>query len=420
MDRGGGKSGMRRLWQPGTLAALAFNAALFAAPLAAFNLYETTQTTKLLDYTPRQATVRESRRALNAEMARFSRSDPRKGRPRDAWNAWVSQELNENDAVAARGFVLAAPLFLSNTGMGRSAEGDIAERLRTGADQLEPVVRSRFLLVSGSGAGMTSFSALDDPRVVAEHARRWRAGEDVDLFLLRLQGLALTAPEGAEAQFGASVLSIARTAAVLSVPFDAYMTRQLEAAAPTGILLAEIDAALQASDSMVDPGLAVVQAFQRVRQPEAWAALNHDLNQIAEIARHASPAGGSALLKHADTPVDLERLALVAAAGGEMTVALAKRTPDRLVLKSARGAINWTPRLVIDLAFVAGVLFTLLAAFWAAFSGALRHEWSGAAKPRYDTPARGANFKAAPNTAKPKPAPQPAPAKKKNTQTRPR
>lgn len=360
------------------LAALLFNAALLASPFAAASLYETLITTKLIDYTAKPSTVRATRAALEKEARHFSSGWDN---PKDALNGLVAKELNEDDAAAARGFMLAAPAILRDREANKvqshiPANATDQQRVAAALQMLDGQLRRDIERINGPGQGAGGdFAALGDPRELANDARTWLEGGPVDVTVLRLTGLAMAADEGDSAQLGASVLRVAKNSARLSNAYLIGLETRLEAAAPLDAMRAQLNDAFQNPEAIIDEGAAVALAFSRARDPAGWAALREELNVIALMARRVSPAGAASLMAQADTKRDLERLALLAAAGGDMTVAIAKRNPDRLVLRSAKGAINWTPDLVGGLTAIVVLIVTLLSSITLALSAALRREW---------------------------------------------
>lgn len=395
MTRATARSGRRRGRFARTaltaLTGLVFNAALFTLPFMSAALFQTVTAGNLIDYTPTAATRRDTQRALRQEAARFVR--PGEDR-RLTWNNLIARELGEGDIAAARGFALTAPAIL------RGADAAKIQRMvpRGGGDRdyltatlplIEPsYARQRFRSVIGSGeAG--SFDVLGDGREIADTALRWRAGESVDYVLFALGGATLGAPEAGpdDARLGASVLKVAKNGAHMSPEFAAALDAEVMAAVPPDRLRAELDAIFQNRDAIVDEGAAAALAFTRARVPEAWSRLSDDLVLIGATARATSPAGAAQLVAHARDNRDLLRIRLLADAGGERAVAIGKRTPERLILKAAHGAIRWTDPLVTDIGWTLLATLGVIIATFAALSGAVRREWEGG-----DVPPSAAGF----------------------------
>jgi hypothetical protein len=361
------------------LVALLFNAALLASPFAGASLYETLTTTKLIDYTPQPGSLRSTRAALEKEASRFANGWDE---PKAALNGLVAKELAEDDAAAARGFMLAAPAILRDREANKvqshiPANATDQQKIAAALQMLEGPLRGYVERINGPGRGDGGdFAALGDPRELANDARNWLDGAPVDLTVFRLTGLAMAAEEGDGAQLGASVLRVAKNSARLSAVYLDGLEARLEEAVPLATLRSELAFTFQDPDAIVDEGAAVALAFSRARDVAGWEALREELNVIAQMARRVSPAGAAGLMAQADTKTDLERLALLAAAGGEMTVAIAKRNPDRLVLRSAKGAINWTPSLAGGLLAVTVLIVTMVSSVALALSMALKREWS--------------------------------------------
>jgi hypothetical protein len=374
----------------GALTALVFNLSLFALPFIAAALVQTVSTGDLIDYAPTPATKRATLNALKAEAARFARN----GEDRKlTWNNLIARELGEGDIAAARGFALIAPALLPP---GEAAKiqrqappGDDRAYLAAAVPLIEPsYARQRFRSVIGSGEN-ASFDVLGDARETADIAQRWRGGEAIDYMLFALGGATLGATDSPndDVRLGASVVKIAKNGARLSSEFSAALDAEVAAAIPPEKLRSELDAIFQNRDSIADEGAAAALAFTRARDPEAWSRLSDDLRLIGATARATSPSGAAQLISHARTSRDLERLRLLAEATGERAVAVAKRTPDRLVLKSARGAIRWTDRLVADIGWAVLAVIGLIVSAYAALTGAVRREWEGAAEDYAPEPA---------------------------------
>ena len=363
------------------LTGLVFNAALIVLPVTGAALLQTVSAGNLIDYTPTEATRRDTNKALRVEASRFVRP----GEDRKlTWNNLIARELGEGDIAAARGFALSAPSILRGSDAAKIQRavprgGSDRDYLAAALPLVEPsYARQRFRSIIGSGE-TTSFDMLGDSREVAATAQRWRAGERVDYVLFVLAGATLgaTDAEPDDIRLGASVVKVARNGAHMSAEFSTAFDSEVMSAVPPDRLRAELDSVFQNPDAVVDEGAAAALAFTRARVPEAWSRLADDLALIGATARVTSPTGAARLISHARSGEDLKRIRLLADAGGERAVAIGKRTPERLVLKAAHGSVRWTDRLVSDIGWtflsVIGVLITL----FAAFSGALRNEWEG-------------------------------------------
>lgn len=365
----------------GALTALTFNLSIVALPFMAAALYQTVSSTNLIDYTPTAAAKRSTQNALRAEVTRFARP----GEDRKlTWNNLIARELGEGDIAAARGFALSAPALLRGSDAAmiqrqtKSGGGD-RDYLIAAVPLIEPsYARQRFRAVIGSGEN-ASFDVLGDAAGTAETANRWRSGETIDYVLFALGGATLGAPDAPadDLRLGASVVKIAKNGAHLSAAFSATLDQEVTAAIPPDRLRAELDSIFQNRENIVDEGAAAALAFTRARVPEAWSRLSDDLRLIGATARATSPSGAAQLLAHARTSRDLERLRLLAEATGERAVAVAKRTPERLILKSARGEVRWTDQLVGDIGWTLLAALGLILSTHAALLGALRREWEG-------------------------------------------
>ncbi len=374
------------------IAALVFNASLIMLPFAGASLLKSATAGDLIDFSPTAPSIKRTRDALANEARRFA---PTGGTARrETWNNLIAREMAENDVAAARGFALSATAML---GPGDAAKvqrqvkpgmGD-AGFLAAALPLIEPVyARQRFRAVMGMSE-RGGFDVLGDAREIAGTAQRWLAGEPVDLFLFTLGGATLTTagidPTQDNVRLGASVIKIAKNNAKLSPQFTAMIEQELAAAVPIDRLRAELSAAFQNRDAIVDEGAAATLAFTRAIDRDAYATLTTDLAHIGAAARAASPAGAAQLLAHVGDQRDLRRLELLAAATGERAVAVAKRSPTGLVLNSARGAIRWSDQLVRDLLSVALAALGMIIATHIAMMNALRREWEGGDEPRSGT-----------------------------------
>lgn len=376
------------------LTGLVFNISLIALPFMGAALWQTVSSGNLIDYAPSPATRGATQRALKAEAARFVRAGEDR---RMTWNNLIARELGEGDIAAARGFALSAPAILRGGDAAQiqrlvPANGTDRDYLNATIPLIEPsYARQRFRSVIGSGEN-TSFDVLGDAQETAAIAHRWRNGEAVDYVLFALGGATLAASDAPpdDVRLGASVVKIAKNGARLSPEYIARLDADVAAALPPERLRTELDSIFQNRDAIVDEGAAAALAFVRARQPEAWSRLSDDLRQIGAMARATSPSGAAQLLTHARTSRDLERLRLLADATGERAVAVAKRTPDRLILKSARGEIRWTDSLIADIGWTLLAALGLVLTTHAAVFGALRQAWDRGApeEPAPSTPAR--------------------------------
>ena len=366
------------------IAALVFNGSLLILPFASVSLLRSATASDLIDYAPTEASIRNTRGALAAEAARFAPAGGGDVR-REAWNNLIAREMGEGDVAAARGFALNAPALL---GGGDAAR--VRRQMRPGATDanvleavlplIEPAyARQRFRSVIGRSDERGGFDVMGDARETADTAQRWLGGETVDLFQFTLGGATLTSagvdPARDDVRLGASVIKIAKNNGRLSPQFSALIDQRLADAVPIDRLRGELTATFQNRDSIVDEGAAATLAFSRAIDHDAYAALTVDLAHIGAAARAASPAGAAILLSNVQSERDLRRLELLAVACGERAVAVAKRTPTGLALKSAHGAIRWSGQLAGDLMSVVFALVGMLISTHVAMMHALRREW---------------------------------------------
>lgn len=367
------------------IAALVFNASLLMLPFAGASLYQSLSAPDLIDYTPTPSSIRATQDALRTEVARFAPTGA--AARKETWNNLIARELAEDDIAAARGFALSAYTLLGGADAAtvrravKPGSGDTG-LLDAAVSMVDPYMRQRYRAVIAP-IDARGFDVLGDARETAALAQRWLGGESIDLFLFTLAGVTLPGADApqSDVRLGASVVKIAKNGARLTPEFASLLERRLAAAAPAGRLRAELAATFQNRDAIVDDGAAAALAFSRAIDRDAYAALATDLAHIGAAARAASPAGAAQLLAHVRDPRDLRRLELLAVATGERSVAVAKRTPTGLVLRSARGAVRWSDRLVGDIASVALATLGLVIATHLAMMAALRGAWEGRTGP---------------------------------------
>lgn len=217
------------------------------------------------------------------------------------------------------------------------------------------------------------FNVLGDLRDLSLQAARWARDDNIDEFAFTLSGVGLTMSD-AEAREGASILMSARRGKRLDGDFQSYLEHKLYAAAPPQRLKRLLSGEFQSEFGYVTSGPAVVEnVFKSSVDRGALESLLADLRIIRDIARDTSPAAAVAILSQVKDGPDLRRARLVAQAGGDRAVALARYDGAHL-LDTARTVITWNNALKMQMAGLAACLaLLLLVAFnvlWRSFARA--------------------------------------------------
>lgn len=318
----------------GWWSAMVFNAALLGLPVALTGLVASMEGVQLARY---EATAPALAAAKSAIEGRLKDLAPREVPREQALSFLVGREATEGDAESARGVLMAAGSILPGPQATRLYQGikaastdeDIAS---AAARFLEPTVADAYARIqSGRAASGGAFFLVGDGRELAQAARRWLETADSDSIGLILTGLTVvdfgvSADEAASIRVGASVLKSARAAGRLSPELSTSVSGLAEQAFPVDALRAELTRALSSPAALSDEGAAASQAFQSVRYEPAFRAMIPVLAAVRRVAAETSPSGALRLIAHARDPKDFERLSLLAQAGRERAVALAKRT----------------------------------------------------------------------------------------------
>lgn len=206
------------------------------------------------------------------------------------------------------------------------------------------------------------FRVLGDMRDLAMQAARWSrpaseasaVDNDVDEMNFILSGIGLTLLDP-QAQEGASVVLSSRRADRLNDRFEAYMERRIFRAAPPDRLREELAGRLRHSFEFVSNSEIIGAAFRAVADPIALKGLNEDLRIIQDIVEQTSAMSAVTILSSVRSSADLHRARLIAMAGGDRAVALA-RYDETHFLESARTIIPWSNALRLQLAGIAASL----------------------------------------------------------------
>lgn len=373
---------MRRRRSPGpglgVLSALVFNICLLLLPVTAAAAFFVINRDQLYAYelsSSGQRLVRDRVEQLTAEAIQldFDR--------RQQWDDLVAMQLMNGDIAAARGFLLSArrmlpPQEANQLDRRLRADASDAEIELAALEWLTPGTRARYestvpLLSrrSASGVGLqlepAQYSTLGDQRDFEILARAVLQDSDSDPLHFTLTGLGLglggeMTPRMIE---GAAAVLIAARRQDYPAEFGQDMSTLVATVLPLErFRTAALDAA-DGGDTGAYPNAAA--AFRAAIDPQRLQALKAALDQIGAMADATSTAGAVLLLSHARNLRDIQRLRLVAQAGGDRAVAAAKGAPHNGELpRAARGELTYTRDL---LAFGAGALLALLAL--AAFVG---------------------------------------------------
>jgi hypothetical protein len=304
--------------------AFAFNAALLTAAICAAGLKARAEAVDLYIHPATPGALNATRDALERFAGRLV---PAEGSRTASWRAFVMREIAEGDAAAARGFALVSPRMLS----ARDAtllqsmlapRADDAAVLSAAQRFLEPHEQSAFApLAAGYAAHrpQTGQFRLGDLADLSSEAQRFASpGFDEEDFILAALGAADATDRRTAA--GATILRTVLRIDALSPAF-ADEARAVAAGAYDAAALAAALRDLPSPDqSALSHALAGAARFQDN------AAFDDLLAAIGDMADATSPGAAGALLTHAVLPDDLDRLVLIAKAGGERAYALAKRT----------------------------------------------------------------------------------------------
>lgn len=379
-------------------AALAFNAALCATPLmaaqAAFLAYggprDTAEAT--------QGSLDATRQAIDARFVRLASTGP--GSPREVWAELVRTEIETGEMATVNGLLLAAPAMLKgDDGEALRARIDVADQrgdaamIAAAASFLPDNVQAEYerrttslmsLLQNSAPApadaaptaspvrfgpappedeGRSEFAMLGDMPELAMQAARWAREDRFDEFPFVLSGFGLVLADD-EAREGASIVMSAYRSDRLDPDFKLHLQSRLFQAAPPQRLKRRLDAQFQSEFGYATDGPAAVEiAFRESSSDKTAAAavesLSRDLRIIQNISRNTSPASAVAILSQVGNAGDLNRARLVAEAGGDRAVALAKYDGARL-LDTARTEIRWSNALRFQLAGLAGCVLLLI------------------------------------------------------------
>jgi hypothetical protein len=367
------------------LSAFLLNVCLVIMAFAGTDLFVTLREGGAYGYPPTPA----ARRATRAEIEHVAVQllpdgmDRRRG-----WEALVARELREGDPRAARGFVLSAQTLLAPADAGRidrqvgsrASDAEIAaaaEQLLSNETRQEFSEAARWMAQSDADRDPAAFLVLGEERDLAEQAQDWLSGRDGDHLTLVLVGVgaALGESVGPKVALGASALKDARRANRL----ESGLALQLEAAAERAASSSCLRSALfRAAEDLAQEGRAAANAFRSCVDTDGMRAFQAHLAEIGDMAAGTSSRGAARLLAQARDLGDLPRLRLVAQAGGDRAVAVAKRLRNGGSLaEAAHGTVRWTQPLMLDVLALVCAALGIVGATFAALASALSDAWLG-------------------------------------------
>jgi hypothetical protein len=375
-------STLRRMLASGALSALLLNACLFLAPFAGVNLARTLSNPAVFGFPPTDAARAATRSAVEALAARLT---PQGLSRRRGWEELVARELREGDPHAARGFVLSARTMLGGGAAARinrtlDADPSDAEIAAAAGELLSNETRGVFLHAAGwmaqddAAPDPDAFIAYGAARELEQLAESWIAGRDRDHLALTLAALNAAFAEqiSPDVARGAAALKDARRAGRLHRRFAAALEARARAAFPEARLRAALAAAVNDPASLSDGGRSVARAFRASVEAAAFAPLAASLQDIGAMVSATSPRGAGRLLAQARGVEDLPRLRLVAQAGGDRAIAVAKRLPDgRALVRAAHGTTTWTSALIADVVTLISLAVGMTAAAATVFANAI-------------------------------------------------
>ncbi len=252
------------------------------------------------------------------------------------YNRRVSELLNDCNEI----WVAESYLAVGNA-QGLVLDPEVAERLeeRTGGlDKFSCAMSEGFAgAVTGDGSSAAAiagsiaadFTPYGDLRDLTREGIDYSNGEDVDAFILSISavGLALTAGTylsagtAAPAKLGVSLIKKAAKAGKLTPGFRRALKSSIDDAAGKGV------------------GQASSVAIRKIA------------SDAGAITKATNGATTLRLLKHVDTPKDLERMRVVAEIGGKRTAAWDDALGSR-ILKAAKSSIKVTTKFLIEIAMV--------------------------------------------------------------------
>jgi hypothetical protein len=354
-------------------AALIFNAALCVAPFIGASAVKIAYGEDKPQYDTSPEALAATSQAMDARFTHLATAGD--GSPREVWAQYVREEIQANDDAGVRGFLLAAPAMLKGQdgeslkarlavadGGGEQSLIDAAlaylpedvqeayEKHTTPAVSLLQNAAPRPDTATADeqpAENAPTFSVLGDLRDLARTAANWVHEAKIDEFAFTLAGVGLTVADP-ESREGASLVLSARRAQRLDPKFEAYLQRKLYAAVAPARIKHALAGEFQGEFGYVSNTPVIERVFKTSVDRAALESLESDLNVIRDISRETSPISTVALLSQVKDGGDLRRARLVAKAGHDRAVALARYDGENF-LDTARVVVNWSNGLRLQL-----------------------------------------------------------------------
>lgn len=370
-------------------------------------------------------TSSEAVTATREEIAgMFADLVPANADPRSFWAGEIHKQLSENDLVSARGLLMAAPSMLNKkdasamlAAADTETEGRLDDRLLSAAKLFLPDdVRAKYeratspngfekidisdtaSIEDNTGNAKlesafpvsapakdnadetdttntdlnSSLFVLGNERDLAYQSAGWLRGDRTDTFALSISGLGLAAQQNKFKTIkftdtmlhGASLIKSARRADRLQPDFRQLLQDRLERAIPPARLKAALEKRFGEGGSIFIQSDAILAAFAEATDESRLGPFLSDLERMSRLSENRSQTSALTLIETVSSLRDLKRAELLAFAGGDRSVALAKYYgPD--ALDAAQTVLNWTMNLIVLIMSVVGLMAFLI---WLAFS----------------------------------------------------
>lgn len=395
--------------------AVVFNSMLILIPVIAAQVLGAAFSGAAFSDSPGIEAIDQTRKNMDEAFSSFA---PRN--PSDRYEFWydvVDRELSERDVAAAHGFLLAAPQMLDRKDVRELQVSADAEREDRADDRLtaaalrklptaislkyeEAQVSARVVdvqsdvietpetvveasvpaEVDGQGGpdvelaaepavAETRFRLLGTFQDLAENSERWLHGDRVDAIALKITAIGLIETETGDGLSeantrAASILKSALRSGRMTDDFRDYLTARVNAAVPDRVLKPALEVALGELATTDVRTERVRAAFKESIDPRGLQRLEADLEQIDRISMLTSPSAAVTLVETIGDAADLRRVRLLAEAGGDRAVALAKQS-GASALRIADTGVRWTTYMVIQ---VMGITAAALALFFVTWS----------------------------------------------------
>ena len=181
--------------------------------------------------------------------------------------------------------------------------------------------------------------------------------DDIDVFAFTLSGIGLSVIEEGD-RAGVSILRSAYRAGRLNPDLLDYFEEKFYAVVPPSRLKRALFEETGEAMSIVGQTGRIEEIFGKVANRNALQDLEVELKIVTDIAEKSSVFNAITFLESARGSADLRRARLVAEAGGDKAIALARLDPAG-VLHTAKAEIPWNNRMRFMLASLAAVAIVL-------------------------------------------------------------